>query len=121
MRFLLDEEQREFARSLDALLTASDTPAGDHGPGRALWSRLAEAGVLALAVPEEYDGLGLLPVELTVAFTELGRHAVPGAQAVTEHQNGIGRGHCVNQSGQRQSEPQQARERPAETDRDSSA
>ncbi|WP_449352176.1 acyl-CoA dehydrogenase family protein [Streptomyces shaanxiensis] len=85
MRFLLDDGQREFARSLDALLTASDTPAvvrawstGDHGPGRALWGRLAEAGVLALAVPEEYDGLGLLPVELAVAFTELGRHAVPG-------------------------------------------
>ena len=85
MRFLLDDEQREFARSLDALLKAADTPAvvrawsaGDHNPGRALWGRLAEAGVFGLSVPEEHDGLGFLPVELTVAFTELGRHAVPG-------------------------------------------
>ncbi|MEU8676618.1 acyl-CoA dehydrogenase family protein [Streptomyces sp. NPDC048560] len=85
MRFLLDEEQLEFARSLDALLTASDTPgaarawaAGDHVPGRALWSRLGDAGVYALAVPEAYEGAGQLPVELAVAFTELGRHAVPG-------------------------------------------
>ncbi|POX57187.1 acyl-CoA dehydrogenase [Streptomyces sp. Ru71] len=85
MRFLLDDEQRAFARSLDALLTAADTPSvvrawadGDHSPGRALWSRLAEAGVFALAVPEQYDGLGPLPVELAVAFTELGRHAAPG-------------------------------------------
>ncbi|MFF0473877.1 acyl-CoA dehydrogenase family protein [Streptomyces sp. NPDC004284] len=85
MRFLLDDEQREFARSLDAMLTAADTPAvvrawaaGDTAPGRALWSRLAEAGVFALAVPESHDGLGPLPVELTVAFTALGRHAVPG-------------------------------------------
>lgn len=85
MRFLLDDEQREFACSLDAMLTASDTPgavrawaAGDTAPGRALWSRLAEAGVFALAVPEPYEGLGPLPVELVVAFTELGRHAVPG-------------------------------------------
>ncbi|MFJ3611876.1 MULTISPECIES: acyl-CoA dehydrogenase family protein [Streptomyces] len=85
MRFLLDDEQREFARTLDALLSASDTPraarawaAGDHAPGLALWSRLAEAGVFALAVPEAYEGLGPLPVELAVAFTELGRHAVPG-------------------------------------------
>lgn len=85
MRFLLDDEQREFARSLDAMLTAADTPAavrawsaGDHGPGRTLWTRLADAGVFALAVPEEHDGLGVLPVELAVAFTELGRHAVPG-------------------------------------------
>ncbi|SEB68991.1 acyl-CoA dehydrogenase family protein [Streptomyces sp. TLI_105] len=85
MRFLLDDEQREFARSLDGMLTAADTPAavrawaaGDTTPGRALWSRLAEAGVLALAVPERHDGLGPLPLELALAFTELGRHAVPG-------------------------------------------
>jgi len=85
MRFLLDDEQREFARSLDAMLAAADTPGavrawarGDHGPGRALWARLADTGVFGLATPEEHDGLGLLPVELTVAFTELGRHAVPG-------------------------------------------
>ncbi|MEV7251598.1 acyl-CoA dehydrogenase family protein [Streptomyces cyaneofuscatus] len=85
MRFLLDDEQREFARSLDALLTAADLPtvvrgwaAGDHGPGLALWRRLAEAGVFALAVPEAYGGVGPLPVETAVALVELGRHGVPG-------------------------------------------
>ncbi|MFH8660362.1 acyl-CoA dehydrogenase family protein [Streptomyces afghaniensis] len=86
MRFLLDAEQRAFAASLDALLTAADTRAvvrdwsrGDHTSGRALWSRVAQAGVFALAVPEAHDGgLGPRPVELAVAFVELGRHAVPG-------------------------------------------
>ncbi|MEU9569687.1 acyl-CoA dehydrogenase family protein [Streptomyces massasporeus] len=85
MRFLLDAEQRAFAASLDALLTAADTPAvirdwsrGDHASGRALWSRVADAGVFALAVPEGYEGLGPRPVELAAAFVELGRHAVPG-------------------------------------------
>ncbi|WP_409060765.1 acyl-CoA dehydrogenase family protein [Streptomyces sp. SYP-A7185] len=85
MRFLLDAERRAFARSLDAMLTAADTPAaarawasGDHGPGRALWGRLADAGVFALAVPEEFEGAGLLPVDMAVALVELGRHAVPG-------------------------------------------
>ncbi|MFE0099924.1 acyl-CoA dehydrogenase family protein [Streptomyces sp. NPDC059009] len=85
MRFLLDDEQREFARSLDAMLTAADTPAAarawaaaDHTPGQALWRRLAEAGVFALAVPEEHEGVGPLPVEVAVVFIELGRHAVPG-------------------------------------------
>ncbi|MEV0318500.1 acyl-CoA dehydrogenase family protein [Streptomyces sp. NPDC050658] len=85
MRFLLDAEQREFARSLDAMLTAADTPAaarawaaGDPAPGRAVWARLADAGVFALAAPEEYEGVGPLPVEVAVAFVELGRHAVPG-------------------------------------------
>lgn len=85
MRFLLDAEQRDFARSLDGLLSSSDTPAairswaaGDHGPGRALWARLAEAGLFSLAVPERHEGLGPLPVELAVSLTELGRHAAPG-------------------------------------------
>ena len=43
MRFLLDAEQRAFAGSLDAMLTAADTPSvvrdwsrGDHYDGRAL-------------------------------------------------------------------------------------
>ncbi|MEU1039351.1 acyl-CoA dehydrogenase family protein [Streptomyces sp. NPDC005551] len=85
MRFLLDAEQRAFARSLDAMLTAADTPAvvrawgaGDRAPGRALWSRLADAGVFALPVSVTYEGVGPLPVELSVAFVELGRHGVPG-------------------------------------------
>ncbi|MFE4453102.1 acyl-CoA dehydrogenase family protein [Streptomyces sp. NPDC056796] len=90
MRFLLNDEQREFARSLDTMLAAARTPAvvrawaaGDTAPGRALWSRLADAGVFALAVPERHEGLGPLPAELAVAFTELGRHAVPGPLAET--------------------------------------
>ncbi|GHI08450.1 acyl-CoA dehydrogenase [Streptomyces cellostaticus] len=67
------------------MLTAADTPTvvrdwsrGDHASGRALWRRIAAAGVFGLAVPEEYEGLGQHPVELAVAFVELGRHAVPG-------------------------------------------
>ncbi|MGW7257892.1 acyl-CoA dehydrogenase family protein [Streptomyces sp. NPDC054834] len=85
MRFLLDTEQRALADSLHAMLTAADTPSvvrdwgrGDHTRGRALWARVAEAGVFGLAVAEPYDGTGPLPVELAVAFVELGRHAVPG-------------------------------------------
>ncbi|MEU9169453.1 acyl-CoA dehydrogenase [Streptomyces sp. NPDC048420] len=85
MRFLLDTGHRDFAASLNAMLTSAGTPSvirdwsrGDHDGGRALWRRIAEAGVFALAVPETYEGLGPRPVELTVAFLELGRHAVPG-------------------------------------------
>ncbi|MFJ9407071.1 acyl-CoA dehydrogenase family protein [Streptomyces sp. NPDC101393] len=90
MRFLLTDEQRDFARALDGLLGACATPAavrawagGDHGPGRALWSRAATAGVFGLAVPEKHGGTGLLPVELAVACTEWGRHAAPGPLAET--------------------------------------
>ncbi|MGW0625822.1 acyl-CoA dehydrogenase family protein [Streptomyces sp. NPDC002758] len=85
MRFLLDAEQRAFADSLRAMLTAAGTPSvardwsrGDRASGRALWRRVAEAGVFGLPVPEAYGGMGPRPVELTVAFIELGRQAVPG-------------------------------------------
>jgi alkylation response protein AidB-like acyl-CoA dehydrogenase len=85
MRFLLSEEQRGFARSLDDLLAGAGTPAvarawgeGDHDAGLKLWSRLADLGVNALLVPEDSDGLGATPVEMVVAFEALGRHAVPG-------------------------------------------
>ncbi|MEU9096175.1 acyl-CoA dehydrogenase [Streptomyces sp. NPDC048361] len=85
MRFLLTSEQLDFTRSLDAMLTAADTPsavrawgAGDPGPGRALWSRAADAGIFALVAPDAYDGVGPRPVELTLACLELGRHAAPG-------------------------------------------
>ncbi|MEV0368947.1 acyl-CoA dehydrogenase family protein [Streptomyces sp. NPDC050636] len=101
MTFLLDDEQREFGRTLDRLLGAADTAgavrawaADDTGPGRKVWQRLADTGVFALAVPEEYGGVapnghegvapeahgdaGLLFVELALSFVELGRHAVPG-------------------------------------------
>jgi alkylation response protein AidB-like acyl-CoA dehydrogenase len=85
VKFVLDPEQRLFAETLGKLLAEAGTPsvirawaAGDHAPGRALWSAIADAGVFALAVPESYGGLGFLPVELVTAVHELGRHAVPG-------------------------------------------
>ncbi|MCB5167796.1 acyl-CoA dehydrogenase family protein [Streptomyces bambusae] len=85
MHFLPSDEESAFARSLDALLSAAAVPdavrawsRGDHGPGRALFAKLADTGMFALAVPERYEGLGPLPVAAAVAFTELGRHAVPG-------------------------------------------
>ncbi|MEY9837828.1 acyl-CoA dehydrogenase family protein [Streptacidiphilus sp. EB103A] len=90
MRFVLDTEQRDFAASLDALLSAADIPAvvraraaGDDAPLRALWRRLGDAGVFALAVPGEFGGTGLLPVELVLCCVELGRHGMPGPLAET--------------------------------------
>jgi alkylation response protein AidB-like acyl-CoA dehydrogenase len=78
MRFLLTDEQRDFAASLDQLLTSSNTAAvarawadGDAEPGLKLWSRLAEQGLTVLATEAT-------PVEVCVAFEALGRFAVPG-------------------------------------------
>ncbi|MCW2768108.1 MAG: Acyl-CoA dehydrogenase, short-chain specific [Nocardioides sp.] len=85
MRFVLSDDQRDFASSLDSLLASSDTVSvarawadGDSAPGLKLWSRLAEQGVNALVVPEGSGGMGASPVELAIAFELLGKHAVPG-------------------------------------------
>ncbi|TGD86089.1 acyl-CoA dehydrogenase [Mycolicibacterium sp. CH28] len=88
MRFALDEQQRDFAASIDAALGAADVPAavrawaqGDTAPGRKVWSALADLGVTALLVPEKYDGIEAHPVDLTVALERLGYWCVPGPVA----------------------------------------
>lgn len=85
MKFSLAAEQREFAASIDAAMGAADVPAanracaqGDTRPGRAIWSRLSDLGVTALAVPERFGGLGAHPVDLALACERLGRWCVPG-------------------------------------------
>jgi len=88
MNFEIDEDQRDFAKSIDAALGAADLPAavrawaeGETGPGRKVWATLTELGVTALAVPEEQDGIGAHPVDLMVALERLGRWNVPGPVA----------------------------------------
>jgi alkylation response protein AidB-like acyl-CoA dehydrogenase len=85
MRFELDEQQRDFAASIDAALGAADLPgavrawsAGDLVPGRKVWEQLANLGVTALAVPEKFDGIDAHPADLVVALERLGRWCVPG-------------------------------------------
>ncbi|MGZ6779021.1 MAG: acyl-CoA dehydrogenase family protein, partial [Mycobacterium sp.] len=85
MNFDLDEQQRDFAASIDAALGATGVPAavrawaqGDTGPGRKIWSTLTDLGVTALLVPEKYDGIEAHPVDLVVASERLGYWGVPG-------------------------------------------
>jgi alkylation response protein AidB-like acyl-CoA dehydrogenase len=85
MKFALDEQQRDFAASIDAALGAADVPGavrawaeGDTTPARKVWSALTDLGVTALAVPEKYDGIEAHPVDLVVALEKLGRWNVPG-------------------------------------------
>jgi alkylation response protein AidB-like acyl-CoA dehydrogenase len=85
VKFDLDEQQRDFAASIDAALGAADVPAAvrawsddDTDPGRKIWSTLTDLGVTALMVPEEYDGIGAHPVDLVVACERLGYWGVPG-------------------------------------------
>ncbi|WP_433363891.1 acyl-CoA dehydrogenase family protein [Actinoplanes sp. CA-142083] len=81
-------EQAAFGEALHDLLSAAAVPeaaeswaAGDHGPGRLLWSRLAEVGVTGLAIPLLSGGLGADTPDLIIAAEELGHHALPGPVA----------------------------------------
>jgi alkylation response protein AidB-like acyl-CoA dehydrogenase len=88
MNFEIDAQQRDFAASIDAAMAAADVPAavrawsaGDPGPGRKVWSTLADLGVTALMVPEKFDGIEAHPVDLVVAAERLGYWGVPGPVA----------------------------------------
>lgn len=67
MDFTLDETQREIAALAAAVL--------DKEPGEAVWRALAEAGLLALALPPDLDGDGLGIAEVAIVLTEIGRAA----------------------------------------------
>lgn len=88
MNFELDDQQRDFAASIDAALTGADVPGavrawadGDTAAGRKVWATLADLGVTALMVAEEHDGIDATPVDLVVAAERLGRWCVPGPVA----------------------------------------
>jgi alkylation response protein AidB-like acyl-CoA dehydrogenase len=85
VKFDLDQEQRDFAASIDAALGAADVPGamrawstGDTAAGKRVWNQLSELGVTALTVPEEVDGIGAHLVDLVLAMEALGRWCVPG-------------------------------------------
>jgi alkylation response protein AidB-like acyl-CoA dehydrogenase len=85
VKFDLDQEQRDFAASIDAALGAADVPGamrawstGDTAAGKRVWNQLSELGVTALTVPEEFDGIGAHLVDLVLAMEALGRWCVPG-------------------------------------------
>lgn len=90
MQFSFTSDQRLFAESLRELLTNECPPSlvrsvWDDGSGHspAVWSRLADMGVLSLLVPEAHGGMSGTVVDAVLLFQELGRAAVPGP--VLEH------------------------------------
>jgi alkylation response protein AidB-like acyl-CoA dehydrogenase len=87
MFFALTDDQREFDAvvraylaerfDLGAVRAVVEDVSGDGHPV-ALWKAAGEQGWLAVAVPEEYDGLGLGWVEVQVIARALGAGVAPG-------------------------------------------
>jgi alkylation response protein AidB-like acyl-CoA dehydrogenase len=77
MRFEFSDEQRQFQRSLRELLSREYSVkkawAGEPQP---IWSKLAELGVLGVAVSESAGGLGGGPLDWVLLCEEAGRAAL---------------------------------------------
>jgi alkylation response protein AidB-like acyl-CoA dehydrogenase len=93
MKAIPTAEQREFAASLRALLSAEspvslvralDEPGADRSTPT-LWKALADAGVFGLAIAEEYGGSGGSLDDLAVFYTEAGRALCPTTAHSTVH------------------------------------
>ncbi|HEY6790426.1 MAG TPA: acyl-CoA dehydrogenase family protein, partial [Trebonia sp.] len=81
MRMTFSPEQDEFRRSLRRFL-ADKSPAAEvrrlmedgQGYDPQVWKQMADQlGLQGLAIPEEFGGAGSTPVELGIAFEEMGR------------------------------------------------
>jgi hypothetical protein len=84
MDFNFSEEQimlRDLAREiLEQEVTQellAEVEAGADWVSRDVWSKLAEANLLGLAVPEELGGMGFGIIELCVLLSEIGRAVAP--------------------------------------------
>jgi len=117
VRFAFTDEQLAFRDAVRDLLAKVAGPEalravwdGDRGWDPAVWSHLAEMGVLGLLAPEPAGGLGLDEVDLVLILEEAGRAALPGplvehaAVAVPlltgDHQRAAAAGEIVVTAGQ---------------------
>ena len=84
MDFSFSEEQ-DAVRDLAAQVFGGHAPVervreverSDDRFDRELWRALADAGLLAIAVPEEHGGSGLGLIELALVLEQQGRHVAP--------------------------------------------
>ena len=82
MRFAFTEDQLAFAAGVRAVLDGHCPPSavraawnGDAAPGRQLWIRLADLGLLGALVPEADGGLGLDELDILLGLEASGRAA----------------------------------------------
>ena len=74
---LLRGQARDFLDKQCPPAMVRDLMASERGSNAAMYRRIAELGWTAIPFPEEYGGLGLGMVDLTVVLEEMGRHVTP--------------------------------------------
>ncbi|ENO94078.1 acyl-CoA dehydrogenase [Thauera sp. 28] len=76
MSLTLSDEQRALQETAADFLAAHTNARKEADADAELWSRIVELGWAAVQVPEDFDGLGLGPVELALLMEEMGRRLV---------------------------------------------
>jgi len=67
--FLKAEVPKDFVRELEE---------SEKGYSPELWQKIAELGWIGLNIPEEYDGIGMQFLDLTIVLEEVGYNLMPG-------------------------------------------
>lgn len=85
MDFHLTEEQkilqktaRDFLQSECPSSFVLEMEADEKGYTQELWNKMAELGWMALIIPEAYDGVDAVLLDLVVMLEEMGRFCLPG-------------------------------------------
>ena len=74
---LLREQAQSFLKDQCSLSAVRSVLDGEQSFDKELWQQVAAMGWTATTIPEEYDGLGLSYLELSVIAEELGRQIAP--------------------------------------------
>jgi alkylation response protein AidB-like acyl-CoA dehydrogenase len=79
------EEQEMLQKSASDFLAAEcpktlvrELEEDERGYSPELWKKMAGLGWMGLAIPEEYDGMGMTFQDLTVLVEQMGKNVVPG-------------------------------------------
>ena len=85
MDITFTEEQEMLKKSARDFLTAEcpktkvrELEEDEKGYSPELWGKMAGLGWMGLAIPEEYDGMGMSFQDLTILIEEMGRNVLPG-------------------------------------------
>lgn len=74
---LLRDQVRRFMEKQCPMTKVREIMATESGFDQGIWDKMAELGWLALLIPEEYDGINLKWVDLTIVLEETGRGLSP--------------------------------------------
>lgn len=75
---MLRKTARDFLETECPKSLVKELAEDEQGYTTELWSKMAELGWMGLALPEEYDGMGMSFLDLAVLLEEMGRACLPG-------------------------------------------